>query len=227
MSTIKEKLDYTKTQVDRLKTITSETELKDAVDRVDEKYNSEQDNFNAVVGDLISGSGPSSAINNAVRSIKNVNIPQAVKDCSYFFDDCKSLKTIEFANINTSNVTKMDSMFNNCSSLTSLDLSMFDTSNVTSMLGTFCNCSSLTSLDLSNFNTQKLTNMQATFVNCTSLLRLDLRNFDFASVSYHYNTFTNIPMDCEIIVKDDDAKSWVLNVRSDLTNVKTVAELEN
>ena len=30
---------------------------------------------------------------------------------------------------------------------------------------------------------------------------------------------------CEIIVKDDTAKSWLLARRSDLTNVKTVAEL--
>ena len=30
---------------------------------------------------------------------------------------------------------------------------------------------------------------------------------------------------CSAIVKDDTAKSWVLARRSDLTNVKTVAEL--
>ena len=39
--------------------------------------------------------------------------------------------------------------------------------------------------------------------------------------------FNSVPKDCLIIVKGQTEKDWVLNVRSDFTNVKTIEEYEN
>uniref|UniRef100_UPI00376FE7A9 BspA family leucine-rich repeat surface protein n=1 Tax=Enterococcus faecium TaxID=1352 RepID=UPI00376FE7A9 len=51
-------------------------------------------------------------------------------DLSYCFA-YKSLTTMDLSNLDTSNVTNMESIFNSCSGLTSLDVSNWDTSNVT------------------------------------------------------------------------------------------------
>jgi surface protein len=74
-----------------------------------------------------------------------------------------------FKDVDTSNVTDMNSMFYNCSSLTSLDLSGWDTSKVTNMGGMFGDCSALTSLDLSGWNTSNVTDMSDMFYDCNAL----------------------------------------------------------
>ena len=93
------------------------------------------------------------------------------------------LRTIDVTNLDTSQITDMNSMFIGCMGLTSLDLSNFDTSKVTNMQAMFAICSSLISLDLSNFDTSKVTNMQAMFASCSSLTSLDLSNFDTSKVT--------------------------------------------
>ena len=64
------------------------------------------------------------------------------------------------------------------------------------------------------------------FRACSSLTNLDIRNFDFTNVTSYSNMFTGVPKDCLIIVKDDTAKTWLTSKFTTLTNVKTVAELE-
>ena len=68
--------------------------------------------------------------------------------------------------------------------------------------------------------------MSGVFNGCSSLTSLDIRNFDFAKVTSYSGMFTSVPSNCEIIVKDDTAKEWVLARRSDFVNVKTVVEKE-
>ncbi|HHJ5411893.1 TPA: BspA family leucine-rich repeat surface protein, partial [Enterococcus hirae] len=75
--------------------------------------------------------------------------------------------------LDTSNVTAMQSMFYGLSSVTSLDVSGFDTSNVTTMENMFYNISSVTSLDVSSFDTSKVTTMRSMFKN-TPLAKLTL-----------------------------------------------------
>ncbi|NAE87234.1 BspA family leucine-rich repeat surface protein, partial [Enterococcus hirae] len=75
--------------------------------------------------------------------------------------------------LDTSNVTAMQSMFYGLSSVTSLDVSGFDTSNVTTMDNMFYNISSVTSLDVSGFDTSNVTTMKNMFVD-TSLNKLTL-----------------------------------------------------
>ena len=92
--------------------------------------------------------------------------------CKAWFQNCNRLTSIDFTNLNTSEVTDMSNMFNGCSSLTSLDLSHFDIGKVESMQGMFNGCSSLTDLDLSLLNTDKVTNMSNLFNGCSNLRSL-------------------------------------------------------
>ena len=146
------------------------------------------------------------------------------------FRTMSKLTLLDLSNFDTSKVTNMNYMFAECSKLTSLNLSNFNTSNVTNMQYMFANCSQLASLDLSSFNTTKVTGMSYMFQYCTHLTHLDIRNFDFTKVKYYSNMFgssasAGVPDNCEIIVKDDTAKTWITSKFSRLTNVKAVAEL--
>ena len=72
-------------------------------------------------------------------------------------------------NLNTDNVTNMNSMFFGCQSLTSLDLSCFNTSKVTNMNGMFLGCTSLRVVDISSFDISNVKDMRMMFSSCSSL----------------------------------------------------------
>ena len=118
---------------------------------------------------------------------------------TFLFCGYNSLTSIDFSNLDTSNVTDMMGMFGGCSSLTSLDVSGFDTSKVTVMAEMFLNCTSLASLDLSNFNTSKVTSMRWMFSHCSSLLSLDVSNFDTSKVVDMAHMFS----DCDALASLD------------------------
>ena len=175
-----------------------------------------------------------------------------VTDMSSMFNNCSNITSLDLSNFNTSNVTSLSNTFKNCSKLTSLDLNYFDTlkvtsldstfysctnlesiyvnnwitSNVNNMRQVFANCNTLTSLNLSNWTTSNVSSMAYMFFGCKSLKHLDVRSFDFTKISSYDNVFNNVPTDCEIIVKDDTAKTWITEKFTTLTNVKTVAEKE-
>jgi len=172
----------------------------------------------------------------ACNSITNVNslLPYVEDNSSLYTDMSKmfyicgtpGFTSLDLRGFNTSNVTNMNAMFYECSRLTSLDLSSFDTSNVTNMGHMFFMCRSLTSLDLSSFDTSNVTSMTHMFFDCGSLTSLDIRNFDFSNVIHSSNIFgtdttpsTAVPSNCEIIVKDQTAKDWLLAIRPDFTNI--------
>ena len=137
-------------------------------------------------------------------------------NCQNMFKGFSNLKTLDFGNFDTSNVTVMVSMFDGCSGLTSLNLGSFDTSIVTYMNNMFTGCSGLTSLDLSsfdtsetlgmpsmfsgcsklesitfgtNFSTSKVTSMVSMFNGCSALKSLDLSSFDTSKVTYMSGMF--------------------------------------
>lgn len=154
-----------------------------------------------------------------------------VTDMSLMFNQCNTLNTLDLSGWNTSKVTNMSNMFYYCNTFNTLDLSDLNTSNVTNMSNMFSQCKNLTSLDLSNFNTSKVTNMSTMFSGCTNLIHLDIRNFDFTKATSNSSMFgastsLRIPADCEIIVKDDTAKSWITSKFTFLTNVKTLGQLD-
>ena len=128
--------------------------------------------------------------------------------------------------LDTTNFTDMNYMFGSCSNLTHLDLSGWNTSNVTNMSYMFNSCSNLTHLDLSSFDTSNVTDMSNMFYGSAMLTKLDIRNFTFDKVTSNNVMFSSVPSNCLIIVKGETEKQWVLARRSQLTNVKTVAELE-
>ncbi|MDD3392378.1 MAG: BspA family leucine-rich repeat surface protein [Bacilli bacterium] len=101
---------------------------------------------------------------------------------NYLFSSLTSLKTINFANFDTSMATSMSRMFYASSGLTSLNLSTFNTSNVLNMSYMFDHAYNISSMNLSNFDTSKVTTMYGMFQYMTNLRSLDLRSFDTSKV---------------------------------------------
>ena len=106
----------------------------------------------------------------------------------------QNLKTINFGNFNTSNVTDMTAMFGCTFSLTELDLSSFDTSNVTQMSYMF-HGTYVQKLDLSNFNTSNVVNMYSMFEATSRLKEIKFgSNFNTEKVINMGRMFTNTPV---------------------------------
>ena len=112
------------------------------------------------------------------------------------------------------NVKNISNMFFECSMLTNLNLNVSNTSNVTNMSNMFRNCSKLTKIDMSSFDTSSVTNMGNLFSGCSSLTSLDIRNFNFTNVTNHTNILINTPSGITIYVKDEAAKEFILNLKS-------------
>ena len=72
-------------------------------------------------------------------------------------------------NLNTSDVTNMQSMFEGCQSLTELDLSTFNTANVTNTNCMFQACVNLETLNIALFNIGKMEDMRFMFAGCSKL----------------------------------------------------------
>ena len=117
-----------------------------------------------------------------IEGIENLNT-ENVTHMNSMFNECTALKSLDLTNFNTAKVTNMSYMFYNCSALASLNVSKFNTAEVKDMDFMFYNCSSLTSLNLSNFNNAKVTTMISMFDGCTKLESLDLSNFNTAEVT--------------------------------------------
>ena len=107
------------------------------------------------------------------------------------FSNCKNLTSLDVSNFDTSKVTRLDYMFNYCEKLTSLDVSNFDTSNCTAMYDMFERCSNLKTLDLSNYDTSKVDRMNQMFYFCSSLISLNLSNFNTSNVTTMASMFSN------------------------------------
>ena len=128
--------------------------------------------------------------------------------------------------LDTSNMTSMRYMLSSCgASSPDLDLRHFNTSNVTDMTYMFWGAHGLTSLNLNGFDTSNVYSIAQFVRGCSSLRRIDMRTMTFDKVVTKGYMFDGIPADCEIIVKGETEKAFVLEDRPSLTNVKTVAEL--
>ena len=92
--------------------------------------------------------------------------------CYYWFSGCSKLTDIEgIENLNTENVTNMNSMFDRCSALTSLDLTNFNTAKVSDMSYMFMGCSALTTIFVSDkFVTDQVTDGREMFHMCINLI---------------------------------------------------------
>ncbi|MBQ9678367.1 MAG: BspA family leucine-rich repeat surface protein, partial [Prevotella sp.] len=94
---------------------------------------------------------------------------------NHLFFNWVNLTTIkDLTNLNTANVTTMESMFSDCKSLESLDLSGFKTDKVTNMSQMFGSCTELKSVIVGdNWNTGNVTTSSAMFSHCTKLVGED------------------------------------------------------
>ena len=102
---------------------------------------------------------------------------------SFLFGNWTSLKNIDFANIDTSNVINMSDMFYGCSSLINLNLDNFNTSRVKDISSLFSNCTNLSNIDISNFDTNNVTRISSLFYNCKALVNLDLSKLNTSKVT--------------------------------------------
>ena len=126
----------------------------------------------------------------SISGIKNLNTSE-VTDMQSMFNDCSSLTSLDVSGFNTSNVTLIGGMFSGCSSMTDLDVSKFNTTKVTDMQSMFSGCSSLTSIDVSGFSTSNVTGfgMSGMFKDCSSLTILDLSSFDTGKITWPSTMF--------------------------------------
>lgn len=122
----------------------------------------------------------------------------------------------------------MGYMFARCDALTEIDLSNWTIDAATLVEGMFYQSTSLKKINLKNATFRSVYYASSIFKDAKKLEEIDLRSAVFStrtSASLN-NVFTGIPTNCLIIVKNETEKAWVLAQRSDLTNVKTVAEYE-
>ena len=105
-------------------------------------------------------------------------------DCEDLFSDMTSLTSLDLSQVDTSDVTNMNSMFSGCTKLVDLNLDGFNTSNVTNISGMFSHCSSITNLNLSNFDTGNVILMTGVFSDCSALRKVNLSSFDTSNVKY-------------------------------------------
>ena len=123
-----------------------------------------------------------------INGIKyNTKFPDS---CSNLFAGSSNLKSISIdSNIDTTNITNMESMFSGCSKLTTVEMPNFATNNVTNMKSLFTNCPLLKNIDLSNWDTSNVQNMYQMFMKCDTLVNLDLSMFDTRNVINMVNMF--------------------------------------
>ena len=129
-----------------------------------------------------------------------MNIPSTVTDLSNTFESSvssqKTLKSITFTEVNTSNVTTMEGMFMGCGGLTSLDVSKFNTRNVTNMAYMFFSCDHLLEIDASNFNTSNVEDMDSMFSSCgaessSDITTIIVDGWNTSKVKYMASMFEN------------------------------------
>ena len=111
------------------------------------------------------------------------SIQNKLNDLSFLFNNCSTLKAIDFISFETDNVTNMKVMFQSCHKLENLNLTYFNTSKVTNMTKMFNCCNKLKQIiGINNFDTSKITNMKDMFKSCSELEYLDLTNFNITNV---------------------------------------------
>lgn len=161
------------------------------------------------------------------NSLKSLNLSKfntsKVTDMYYMFGSCRSLQTLDLQNFNTSNVENMAKMFHSCHGLITLNVSSFNTSKVTNMSNMFKVCKQLENLDLSSFDTSKVENMTYMLSNLDNVQEINLSNASFESVESYDNMLTHTNKNATIIVKDENAKTFIqarLDEVSNTANVK-------
>lgn len=181
--------------------------------------------------------------------ISHFNLENAT-DIKSMFNGCSGFTTIgenglNLGKLNCPKVWSIAGLFKGCTGLTNIKLSDYFqfTDNVLFDLDfLFSGCSNLLEADLSDIYPRRPVNdgneftSEEMFLNCTKMQKIDIRGFEFPTTQGSYWNFhrfmfgstasKGVPDNCLIIVKDENAKTWVKTSHPRLTNVKTVAEYE-
>lgn len=162
--------------------------------------------------------------NKSIEHINLSNCGMTIKNnFNYTFSGCEVLKSVDLSG-NTLEVTSFDRVFESDTMLESVILPSGTFSNT--YITELCSgCSSLKTFDMSNVSGQNLKNIIRAFSGCTSLELLDIRQLSLSSITSFDSAFDGVPNNCLIIVKDTESKNWLTSKFTNLTNVKTVAEL--
>lgn len=133
---------------------------------------------------------------NNCLSLKYVDFSNVDKmkniDLSYAFNNCLALEEVVFGHIKYESTSgaNFTLTFRNCSSLKSIDLSKFDFSNGVNFNSTFYNCFMLQKLILPN-NHIECTNVSEFLYGCDSLKKIDLSDFSYTGIVEFSNMFKN------------------------------------
>lgn len=139
---------------------------------------------------------------------------------NYMLASNSKLKSVNITGFNTSNVNTAEQMFGYCPFLTAIKgLNSLTFENLTNAYSMFNGDSGLTVIDLSSFAPKNSFGCNAMFAGCSSLKKLNLSSLDFSKISSSSDMFTDVPTDCEILVKDETAKSWLNTNFPTMTNV--------
>ena len=144
-----------------------------------------------------------------------------------YFNGNKNLKEVDMSNCELPKVSYFANFCSSCTSLEKMTLKGLKLPSTIISLSSMCYyCQKLKRADLSGLILPELNNIYWFFYNCKILEYLDIRDLDLLNVTTYTNAFKGIPNNCEIIVKDNANREWILQkCNSNLTNIKTVAEL--
>ena len=160
-----------------------------------------------------------------------------VETFNYFCSGAPAIKSINLDGLDFTTASSKDvssssafsGMFESCTGLTELDFSKVVGFKPKALSGFLSGCKKLKRVIATGIDTSILYDVRTLWKNCTALEYLDISTwtFDAISSSFAGAYWTSIPAACEIIVKDDAAKTYVTSQNSAFTNVKTLAEVES
>ena len=161
-----------------------------------------------------------------IESLDFSNIDTSeVNTMSAMFYWMRNLKTINFGNFNTSKVTDMSAMFGCTFNLIELNLSTFDTSKVIGMSYMF-HGTYVQKLDLSSFNTSNVINMYSMFEATSRLKEINFGdNFNTEKVTNMGRMFTNTPVLAGLNLSKFNTKN-VTNMAHMFESAKSIQSLD-
>ena len=142
--------------------------------------------------------------------VKTVGFAAGIKwpqNSDNMFDGFTGVENIDMTNVDTTEVTSMNSTFWGLKKLVRLNLTNFDVSNVKSMVSMFRDVSKLKRLDLSSWNTSKLENVASLFFEMTSLEELNLSGWDTRRVTNFSFMFYGLKSLKELDVSSFDTRN--------------------
>ena len=155
--------------------------------------------------------------NKDVRYAKMLDTSQVTRTDS-MFNGCSNL--ISIPALDTSKVTNMGSMFSSCTSLTTIPA--LDTSKVTNMSNMFNGCSNLISIPA--LDTSQVTSMSSMFGGCSNLISIPA--LDTSQVTNMANMFSSCTSLTTIPALDTSKVTSMGSMFKDCTSLTTIPALD-